>query len=73
MINRNQSPILWNRDYSVLGVKMDSKVKYAVERFRQLPLDEQIEFMEESIRLRGETPSAVALLEELQKEKAALK
>jgi len=35
---------------------MDSKVKYAVERFRQLPLDEQIEFMEESIRLRGETP-----------------
>ena len=52
---------------------MDSKVKYAVERFRQLPLDEQIEFMEESIRLRGETPSAVALLDRLRKEKDALK
>ena len=51
---------------------MDSKVKYAVDRFRQLPLDEQIEFMEESIRHRGETPSAVALLEELLKQNAAL-
>lgn len=73
MIYRNQSLILWNRDFSLLGVKMDAKVKYAVERFRQLPLDEQIEFMEESIRLRGETPSAVALLEELRKEKAVRK
>ena len=65
--------MLWNRDFILLGVKMDSKVKYAVERFRQLPLDEQIEFMEESIRLRGETPSAVALLDRLRKEKDALK
>ena len=65
--------MLWNRDFILLGVKMDFKVKYAVERFRQLPLDEQIEFMEESIRLRGETPSAVALLDRLRKEKDALK